>query len=392
MSPIPVLPLEITEWIATSLDSRTLLTFRLASLQFRVASEKAFLGCYFTKRVHLYTTRSLRHLLEICRRPQLVKRLTSIEIVQPDNGVRRQEPYQRCYGPPGNIAWKPWIQASQAINEDDSTLREIFHHLKSNGITPRLSVRSSAEPNEDRPYGIKVFLQRWEPGVEAEVSEDTLLHRHQLCDLASYRLTKAIADSGFGLTSLVLGEISDPSTSTQQSGNDIQVYSDSFFRALRSLTSLKSISFLFGKDPSDGHDGQPLSLIVKALEPLPLSTISLRHLSGSAETFVALLNQHERTLRQVCFEDIGMFDADNTAVEWPWERVLFRMRSMQELQQAKLKYLCTVVEGYTILRLRDDQGHSGWMFQNLDGVNGIASGITGILDHQEQAIILERRD
>lgn len=68
---------------------------------------------------------------------------------------------------------------------------------------------------------------------------------------------------------------------------------------------------------------------------------------------VDLLNQHECTLRQVYFEHIGMFDADDTSIEWPWERILFRVRSMRELQQAKLKDLCTVDESFAVLRLRE---------------------------------------
>jgi len=205
----------------------------------------------------------------------------------------------------------PNSSVPQAVNEDGVTLREILCHQKRNGVTPSLPVSSFTEPNDDRPYGIKVSLRRREPGVEAEVLESTLLYRHQRYDLASYRLTKAIADSGFVMMSPVLREISDPAAFTQQSGNDIQVYSYFLFRALRSLTRLKSISFLFGEGPQGVCEARPPSLIIEALEPLPLSTISVWHVSGSAETTVDLLNQRECTLRQVYFEDIGMFDADD---------------------------------------------------------------------------------
>jgi hypothetical protein len=158
----PTLPPELVAHIASLLDQGDLLTFRLASEQHQYHSLRTCLENYFTRRVHLCTSRSLGVLLGICRHPHLVKCLREIESLQPDNRMLHNEPYKDKYGPPGNIAWEPWIRVSQAIEEGDTTLHEILRHLKRNGVTPKLSVRSSARPDEDRPHGIKRYIRSWD--------------------------------------------------------------------------------------------------------------------------------------------------------------------------------------------------------------------------------------
>lgn len=286
------IPPELVAHIATFLDRRTLLSSRSASKQHQQASEHTFLETHFSTRTRLYTSRSLDRLLDICQSPHLTKRLRTIEIIQPNNGVYAEDPYR--YGPSGNIAWEAWIQDSQAIKEDDITLRELLRCLKRNNITPKISVQSSAKPYEDRPYGFQAYMKPWKENDSHEIGEDTMLYRHHLCDLASYQLVTATADSQFPLRSLTLQDICEPAVSYSIPGDDIQ-HADRFFRALSNMTGLESISLLFSKDPSWGHDEEPLSAIVKALEPLPLSTIELRHVNGPPDTFVALLAQHEST-------------------------------------------------------------------------------------------------
>jgi hypothetical protein len=141
------------------------------------------------------------------------------------------------------------------------------------------------------------------------------------------------------------------------------------------MTSLESISLLFSKDPSWGHDVEPLSSIVKALKPLPLSSIELQHVSGSPETFVALLAHHESTLRKLSFEDVGIVDADPM---WSWEQPVLQMCSMAQLQRVSLKCLCETADEQTVCHLRDFDGRTSWIFE--EGEDTVASGITRLID------------
>lgn len=78
-----------------------------------------------------------------------------------------------------------------------------------------------------------------------------MLYRHNLCDLASYRLVTATADSHFLLRSLTLQDIFEPAVSYLITGDDTQ-HADRFLSALSNMTSLESISLLFSKYPSWG--------------------------------------------------------------------------------------------------------------------------------------------
>jgi hypothetical protein len=151
-------------------------------------------------------------------------------------------------------------------------------------------------------------MRSWEQGIHFEIDEETLLYRHDLRDIANYRLAMAIGDSKFLLKSLSLCDIYDPTLSGWNLGDDFQSFLDSFFSTLRNMTSLESRSLSFSKDPSEGHHEQLLSDIVKALTPLPLSAIKLRHISGSVQDFVGLLTQHKSTLRRISFKDTGIVD------------------------------------------------------------------------------------
>ncbi|KAM0724051.1 hypothetical protein Q7P37_000231 [Cladosporium fusiforme] len=378
----PYIPDELLALISSFLDQDTLPNFRLASKQNQRASEPTFLESYFSNRAHLYTHKSLNRLLSICQSTHLVKCLKSVEILQPDNGVCDQQNYVDWYGPPGKVDWEQWIQDSQAIPEDDSTLRQILGCLKRTGITPKLSLSSSTKPNQDRAY-----MKPWQQKDGQEVGENTLFWRHDLCDLAAHRLVIAIADSKFPLRSLVLQDICEPTMSRLKLDDDIPRYSELFFGALSNMTSLTSLSLLFSRDPSDGHDKEPLAAMVKALELLPLSRIELRHVSGLTETFVALLSQHEDTLRQVFFEDTGLVDD-----ECLWEEPLKRLGSMSSLQQVTLRDLCKTTEQYTVSKICDRHGHHSWTFRNRECENEITSGIAEIIAHTDVDIIIAYRE
>jgi hypothetical protein len=305
----PYLPPELVANIAAFFDRITLLDFRVASKAHRQALERTFLGRYFTRRVHLYTSKSRDQLLRICRSSHLVKRLETIQIVQPDNGISNEDVHVNWYGPPGNIAWEAWIRDSQSIKDDVTTLRDIFRCLKRSNVIPDISVQSSARPYEDRPCGFRAYEGWWNP--KARPHENIWRFRHDLCDVASYGLVTAASVSLTPLKALTLKDICDPTLSRLYADHDIQKrYSTSFLTALSNMTSLESISLFFNEDPSDDNDSEPLSAIVKALKPLHLSTIKLQHVSGSSETFVALLAQHDSTLRQISFEDVGIVDED----------------------------------------------------------------------------------
>ena len=142
--------------------------------------------------------------------------------------------------------------------------------------------------------------------------------RHDLCDVASYGLVIAASISLAPIKVLTLKDICDPTLSRLYADDDVQKrHSTSFFTALSNMSSLESISLSFSKDPSDGDDPEPLSLIAEALKPLHLSSIKLQHVSGSPGSFVALLAQHESTLRRISFEDVGIVDRDPL---WTWEQ------------------------------------------------------------------------
>lgn len=102
---LPYLPPGLVTNIAAFLDETTVLKFLVASKAHRQASDRTFLERYFIRRVHLYTPKSLDKLLHIWRSTRLVKRLKAIQIVQPDNGISKNDAYVHWYGPPGNIAW-----------------------------------------------------------------------------------------------------------------------------------------------------------------------------------------------------------------------------------------------------------------------------------------------
>lgn len=378
----PYIPDELLALVASFLDQDTLPNFRLASRQNQRASERVFLESHFSNRAHLYTHKSLNWLLNICQSTHLVKCLESIEILQPDNGVCDQQRYVGWYGPPGKVDWEQWIQDSQAIPEDDSTLRQIFGCLKSIGITPKLSVSSSTKPNRDRAY-----MKPWQQKDGQEVGESTLSWRHDLCDLAAHRLVIAMADSKFPLRSLILQDICEPTMSRIKVGDDIPRHSELFFGALSNMTSLTSLSLLFSRDPSDGYDEEPLAAMVKALELLPLSRIELRHVSGLTETFVALLSQHEGTLRQVFFEDTGLVDEN-----YFWKEPLERLGSMSSLQQVTLRDLCTTTEQQTVTKIRDRHGSYSWTFRNRECENEITSGIAKIIARTDVDIITAHRE
>lgn len=370
------LPSEMVATIATFLDRSTLLDFRMASRSYRQASERTFLESYFTRRVHLYTSSSLRRLLDICRASHLVKRLETIQILQPDNGISSEGAFVDWYGPPGNIDWEAWIHDSQAIKDDDTTLHEIFRCLKRSNVTPEILVQSSARPYENRPCGFQAYIKPYKHNDRHGVRENIQLFRHYLCDIASYGLANAISGSSIPLKILVLKDICDPTLSCQHTDADVQQrYSTSFLAALANMTSLESISLLFSKDPSDGSDPEPLLAIVEALKPLPLSAIQLRHVSGSPETFVALLSQHESTLRQISFEDVGIVDED---LLWTWEQPVHQMRSMAQLQQVNLKYLCETSNERTISCVEDVHGRTSWSFK--EGKDTIVQGITRLIN------------
>jgi hypothetical protein len=282
-----------------------------------------------------------------------------IEFQQPDNGIWDRDEYVNWYGSPGNIAWKPWILESQAISEDDTTLQAILLRLKRTGITPKLSIRSSARLDEDRPYGIQEYMRPWTHDDNDEMSEYTLRYKHELCDLVGYRLAIAVAQSEFPLESLILEDICQPTLSDQQVGDDVLRYSKSFLGALSRMNGLASISLLFSKDPSSGHDPEPLSDIVKALETLPISHLSLRHVSGSTETFVTLLSQHESTLREICFEDTGVVDEG-----YFWEEPFQQINSMTNLQRVSLSNLSKTADETTVSVLRDKFGLYSRVFNN----------------------------
>lgn len=287
-----------------------------------------------------------------------------------------------------NIAWEAWIKDSQAIKEDDMTLRELLRCLKRNNVPPEISVRSSADPHKNRQCGFQAYMKRWRQNNSNEPEEDTILYRHELCDLASYRIVSAIADSEFAMKSLTLEDICEPASSYFNTGAEMHRFR--FSRALSNMTSLKSIALLFSKDPSWGHDEEPLSTIVKALEPLPLSTIELRHVSGSPESFVALPAQHESTLRQLSFDDVGIVDGDFV---WTWESPVLRMRSMAQLQRVRLKYLCGTADEMTISCLQDFDGRTSWTFE--EGEDTVASGIARFVDQvnfYDIHVVGERRD
>jgi hypothetical protein len=370
---------ELVANIASFLDPNTLLDFRLASKEYRQASEPTLLEHHFTTRRHLYTLKSLHGLLEICQCPHLVKRLKMIEILQPDNGVYDGSSTVQPYGPPGNIVWESWVQDSQATREHDATLRAILRNLKQQNITLELSVRSCAKPDEDRPYGFKPYRRPWKHDNRYEIGEDIMIYSHDLCDLAGHRLAIAISDSEFPLKALTLRDICQPSLSNQSYGVDARRLSKSFFTALSSMKSLESISLLFSRDPSEGHLEEPLSAIAEALKPLPLSYIKLRHVSGSMETLVALLSQHETTLRQLSFEDVGIVGGQHT-----WEIPLLRMRSIATLQQVSLRQLCETVEEETVCCVQDSGGLTSWVFG--EAADTVVSGIAKLIDHVDFAM------
>lgn len=374
---VPYIPDELLALVASFLDEDTLPNFRLASKQNQRASERKFLESHFSNRAHYYTHKSLNRLLDICQSTHLVKCLESVEILQPDNGVYDQQEYISWYGPPGKVDWEQWIQDSQAIPEDDSTLRQILSCLKNTGITPKLSVSSSTKPDRDRAY-----MKPWQQKDGQEVGESTLFWRHDLCDLAAHRLVIAIADSKFPLRSLILQDICEPTMSRCNLADDIPRHSELFFGALSNMTSLTSLSLLFSTDPSEGCDEKPLAAMVKALELLPLSRIELRHVSGLTETFVALLSQHEGTLRQVFFEDTGLVDDD-----YFWEEPLGKLRSMSSLQQVTLRDLCKTTEKQTVSKVGDRHRHYSWTLRKGERENEITSGITDLICHMTLDII-----
>ena len=246
----PYLPPEMVAGIAAFLDGNTLLNFRAATKAHKQASERTFLERFFTKRVHLYTSRSLGQLLHICQSSHLVKRLQMIQIVQPDNGISDEDAYVDWYGPPGDIAWEAWIQDSQAIKDDDTTLRDVFCWLKRSNVSPDISVQSSARPYEHQPYGFRAYKRPWKP--KGSPQEDIWRFRHDLCDVASYGLVIAASISLAPIKVLTLKDICDPTLSRLYADDDVQKrHSTSFFTALSNMTSLESISLSFGKDPSD---------------------------------------------------------------------------------------------------------------------------------------------
>jgi hypothetical protein len=98
--------------------------------------------------------------------------------------------------------------------------------------------------------------------------------------------------------------------------------------------------------------------------------------SGSPETFVTLLAQHESTLRQISFEDVGIVDEDPL---WTWERPVHQMRSMAQLQQVKLKYLCETSNERTISCLEDVHGRTSWSFEEGEGNAEVVEGITRLI-------------
>ena len=236
-------------------------------------------------------------------------------------------------------------------------------------------MQSSARPYEDRPCGFQAYKRPWKP--EGRPQENIWTFRHDLCDIASYGLVTAASVSLAPLKALALKDIRDPTLSCLYADEDVQKRSStSFLTALSNMTSLESISLFFSKDPSDGDDPEPLSAIVKALKPLHLSTIKFQHVSGSPETFVTLLAQHESTLRQVSFEDVGIVDEDPL---WTWERPVHQMRSMAQLQQVRLKYLCETSKERTISRLEDVHGRTSWSFEEGEGNAEIVEGITRLI-------------
>ena len=178
---------------------------------------------------------------------------------------------------------------------------------------------------------------------------------------------------------LTLKDICEPTLSRLYADDDVQKrYSTSFFTALSDMTSLESSSLSFSKFSSDGDDPEPLSLIVEALKPLHLSSIKLQHVSGSPGSFVTLLAQHESTLRRISFEDVGIVDRDPL---WTWERPVHQMRSMAQLQQIHLAYLCETSNERTISRLEDSHGHTSWSFEGEK--DSIAQGIARLIDEVE---------
>lgn len=377
------LPCELVAHIATYLDRATLNAFRLANKDLSCASQRIFLERHFTVRTHLYTLRIMNRLLRICMVPRLVKCLERIEIVQPDNGLCNVIDQTQAYGRPGNMAWEEWILDAQALQEDDTTLLSILNNLKWHGVIPEFRVRCCAEPLEDQPCDVHKYIKAW--ASVTSVGEETMLYRDELCDLASYRLAVAIAESGFPLTSLILQDICNPALSFWYTAYGAPHLPRVFFTALSSMTNLRWLSLLFSNDPSDGYDGAPLVDIVEALKDSPLFGIEIRHLSGSSEDFLALLTQHASTLRQVSFDDIGVWSRQC------WDSLLTQMMSMADLQRVRLKHLRVTEELITVSELRDGCGAISWRFESETVKDSINDSLARLVKERVFADVLEER-
>lgn len=178
---------------------------------------------------------------------------------------------------------------------------------------------------------------------------------------------------------LTLKDICNPTLSRLYADDDVQkLRSNSFLTALSNMTSLESISLSFSKDSSNDDDQEPLSLIAEALEPFHLSSIKLQHARGSLGSFVALLAQHESTLRRIFLEDVGIVDRYPL---WTWEQPIHQTRSMAQSQQIQLDYLCETSNERTISRLEDSHGRTSWSFKA--GRDSIAQGIARLINEVE---------